>query len=81
MTDAIPQAGKPFHLLSDEELESIQTMTWEEVAMRHPAPPWCGDPGNVVHPFGCWSLIGGKIKDDTVCKESCDLYRGGRDAV
>jgi hypothetical protein len=39
-------------------------------------PQWCGLDCEPNHPYGCWSLISGLIKEIEFCK-TCDCFKPG----
>ena len=41
-------------------------------------PKWCNYPDATRPIFGCWSLFGGLVKDESYCKD-CDCYKQPKD--
>lgn len=71
----MPKEKKYFHLLTDEQWESMKAsgMTWDQCAKEYSAPDWCDYP-SAVDPLGCWSLVGRMVTGEKYCK-SCDLHK------
>lgn len=46
----------------------------QTVIDRYASPEWCRYPDAVGGIMGCWSLIGGMVKDEGYCR-NCDCHR------
>ena len=68
---------KYFHELTKKDYKKLvkEKITYEELAKRHPQPPWCNYPNATNGIMGCWSLTDFRIKKREDCK-GCECLIG-----
>ena len=67
-----------FHELTESEQHAVgDVMTWQQVAQKHPQPPWCSYHEALNPGLGCWSLTGHGIHTENDCA-ACPLYLASR---
>jgi hypothetical protein len=64
---------KYFHELSLTEYEATKNLFVAEVMHQYKQPDWCEYPGALEGVMGCWSLVGGMVKDEEFCR-SCEMH-------
>lgn len=67
---------KYFHELTKEEYDTLiaSGISVGEAMEKYKQPDWCEYPDALGGAMGCWSLVGGTIKNQGHCK-NCDLNK------
>lgn len=59
---------KYFHQLSESDRIEASNLTVAQILNQYTQPDWCKYPDALAGCMGCWSLVGGIVKDEICCK-------------
>lgn len=65
----LPSIGSDsFHLISDDEWNSYNKMSWASAEIKFHPPKWCMSE-DAISPYGCWKLLGRDVIRPETCKD------------